>query len=98
MLLIIPKRYYRYMLSRVLPLAAALVAPIALLAWNLRGSLGPLFGSNNGGLVSSTERQFALPVLSYFLGRLVAYLQLLEPSDLDGPRARCFCATPTSNW
>jgi len=86
MILIIPKGYYRYMLSRVLPLAAALVAPLALLAWNLRSSLSSLlFRSNNGGLASSIEQQLGLPVLSYFLGRLVAYLQLQEPSDLDAP-------------
>lgn len=85
MVLIIPKGYYRYMLSRVIPLAAALIAPLALLAWNLRSSLGSLlFHGSSTGLISSMEQQLGLPVLSYFLGRLVAYLQLQEPSDLDG--------------
>jgi UDP-2,3-diacylglucosamine pyrophosphatase LpxH len=83
---IIPKRYFRYLLARALPLAAALVLPLAAVAWSLRHFIVSLIGRGSAsGLVSKIEQDIGAPVLSYFLGRLVAYLQLREPSDLDEP-------------
>ena len=83
---IIPKRYFRYLLARVLPLAAALVLPLAALGWSLRHFIVSLFERGSAsGLVSKIEQDIGAPVLSYFLGRLVAYLQLREPGDLDEP-------------
>lgn len=81
---IIPKRYYRYLLARALPLAAALVLPLAAVAWNLRHLIISLIERGSAsGLLSKIEQDIGAPALSYFLGRLVAYLQLREPSDLD---------------
>lgn len=90
LILIIPKRYYRYMLARVLPLAAVLAAPIGLLLWNLKGPLAAILrGGSTSSIAQGLAGQLVLPVASYFLGRLIAYLQLLEPSTLN-PFARDF--------
>lgn len=83
---IIPKRYFRYLLARLLPLAAALVLPLIAVAWSLRHFIVALIERGSAsGLVSKIEQDIGAPVLSYFLGRLVAYLQLREPGDLDEP-------------
>lgn len=80
----IPKRYYRYMLARVLPLAVALGGPVALLIWNLRGPLKTaLTGQGGSALSQSLGGQIVMPALSYFLGRIIAYFQLREPSSLN---------------
>jgi UDP-2,3-diacylglucosamine pyrophosphatase LpxH len=83
---IIPKRYFRYLLARALPLAAALVLPLAAVAWSLRHFIVSLIERGSAsGLVSKIEQDIGAPALSYFLARIVAYLQLREPSDLDEP-------------
>jgi hypothetical protein len=92
---IIPKRYCRYLLARALPLAAALVVPLAAVAWSLRHFITSLIEQGSAsGLLSKLEQDIGAPVLSYFLGRLVAYLQLREPGDLDEPARKLLLDQP----
>jgi len=92
---IIPKRYYRYVFARALPMAAALALPVALMVWNLRHSIVSLLTRGSSpSLASTTGQDIGLPVLSYFLGRIVAYLQLEEPTDLDQPARQVLAHQP----
>src|SRR5262249_39048713 len=86
MLLIIPKKYYRYMFGQVAVLAAAVGIPLALGVLYLFASLPKLAGQIQSlpGMSwpgSSLAKSVASMAASYFLGRLVAYLQLTEPSS-----------------
>jgi UDP-2,3-diacylglucosamine pyrophosphatase LpxH len=87
MLLIIPKGYYSYMFKRVAVLAAAVGIPLlaalvyllsAFPVFHFLQSL-PTMQWPGGGVTKS----FVAMGTSYLLSRLVAYLQLTEPSDLS---------------
>lgn len=99
MLLIIPKRYYRYMFGQVAVLAAAIGIPLVLGVLYLFASfpqlashLHSLPGTSIEG--SSLAKSFASMAASYFLSRIVAYFQLSEPSALDVPAMKIFAAHP----
>lgn len=98
-LLIIPKRYYRYMFGQVAVLAAAIGIPLVLSLLYLFASfpkLGSQFHSLPGmsGQGSSLTISFASMAASYFLGRIVAYFQLTEPTGLDVPAMKIFDSHP----
>ncbi|HEY7402043.1 MAG TPA: hypothetical protein VIB39_00850, partial [Candidatus Angelobacter sp.] len=95
MLLIIPKRYYRYMFGQVAVMAAAIGIPLILGVLYLFASLPKLAGQIQSlpGMSwpgSSLAKSFASLAASYLLGRLVAYFQLSEPSSLSGPAMKIF--------
>lgn len=99
MLLVIPKRYFRYMFGQVAVLAAAIGIPLALGVLylfasmpKLAGQLQSLPGMNWPG--SSLAKSFASMAASYLLGRLVAYFQLSEPSSLSAPAMKIFDSHP----
>ncbi len=99
MLFIIPKRYYRYMFGQVAVLAAAIGVPLVIGVLYLfasvpkfEGQLQSLPGMNWPG--SSLAKSVASMAASYFLGRIVAYFQLSEPSSLSAPAMRIFAGHP----
>lgn len=99
MLLIIPKRYFRYMFGQVAVLAAAIGIPLVLGVLylfasfpKLENQLLSLPGMSWPG--SSLAKSFASIAASYFLGRIVAYFQLSEPSSLDVPAMKIFDSHP----
>ncbi|HKD79491.1 MAG TPA: hypothetical protein VKH81_07335 [Candidatus Angelobacter sp.] len=99
MLLIIPKRYFRYMFGQVAVLALAILVPLAvgvfyLLASTpkLEHSFPSLPGMNWPG--SSLAKSFASMAASYFLARIVAYFQLSEPSSLSADAMKIFARQP----
>jgi len=96
--LMIPKRYFSYMF-RQLALIVAIVVPFIIAVLYLiasmpkaAGHLQSLPGMNWPG--STLAKSFASLAASYFLGRIVAYLQLSEPSALDVPAMKIFAANP----
>ncbi|HET9284806.1 MAG TPA: hypothetical protein VFR24_22885 [Candidatus Angelobacter sp.] len=99
LLRIIPKRYYRYMFGQVAVLAAAIFIPLVLGVLylfaafpQLASHLHFLPGMSMQG--SSLAKSFASMAAAYFLGRIVAYFQLSEPSALDVPAMKIFAANP----
>ncbi len=90
-LLVIPKRYYRYLLGRVLVLGLAVGVPVGILLWQIIPALPSLFSSGDGGGLGGFLReqamQFGWLAVSYFLGRLVSYFQIAGPESL-APQAR----------
>lgn len=97
-LLIIPKRYYRYLLRRVLVLGLAVGVPIAIMLWYLVPALGSLFGSSDTGGVSGFLKnqgmQLGWLAVSYFLARLAAYFQLTTPESLVPNAQKKFAEAP----
>lgn len=101
MIRVIPKRYYRYMLSRFLTIVAALLLPLIagglLLYYQSPGLVDGLLSaadapsgdmglwSRIGELISSGLGNIGWLILSYFMARAVAYFQLTEPSSLNEP-------------
>jgi UDP-2,3-diacylglucosamine pyrophosphatase LpxH len=99
MLLIIPKRYFRYMFGQVAVLAAAIGIPLVLGVLylfasfpKLENQLLSLPGMSWPG--SSLAKSFASIAASYFLGRIVAYFQLSEPTGLAAPAMKIFASHP----
>jgi len=90
-LLTIPKKYYRYLLRRVLPLAAALVLPLVALAVLLY----PAVKEAAGMPAVRTLASLAMPAVSYFAARIVAWLQLAEPDTLAAPARRVLAEHPS---
>lgn len=90
-ILLTNRRYMRFMFGRVFPLLLAAIPIIAFVVWQVyplftagttkpasTGILHTLVGLGTKGLESVCSL-----VLSYFLARIVAAFQLVEPSSLD---------------
>ena len=94
MVLIIPKKYYKYMFQRVLTVALAILIPVVLFVIGFWHQISPLFSDSTStsstGILGKVAQEgvnllgnFGMLFLSYLLARIVAYFQLDEPSTLS---------------
>ena len=94
MLLIIPKKYYKYMFQRVLTVALAILIPLILFLIGFWNYLSPILSGSqpdaNPGIIGKITQEglnilgnFGMLFLSYLFARIVAYFQLEEPSTLS---------------
>ncbi|MEO8398497.1 MAG: hypothetical protein ABI550_01650 [Ignavibacteriaceae bacterium] len=106
MILIIPKKYYRYMFRKFLTTVLALLAPIVLfvvISWDF---ISPLFSGSNPakestgifGLIleqgTNLLGNLGTLFLSYLFARIAAYFQLEEPSSLSNFGEEIFAKRP----
>lgn len=92
---IIPKNYYAYMLQRVVPVLLAVVLPAILVFYSVSQYVDPakIQLKVPSFLLSGALNLMGL-VLSYFLARIVAFLQLKEPHDLSEAAQKLFDQNP----
>lgn len=88
-LLIIPKRYYRYLFSRVLLYALPVLLFVLLTGWALyhwiaaaATGVSSFFSSAAAGLLKEPAYLFGSALLSYLATRIIAYFHLAEPDSL----------------
>jgi UDP-2,3-diacylglucosamine pyrophosphatase LpxH len=88
---IIPKGYYRYMFSQLLWFFLLLIVPLGFIIWTIPGILAhgldlATTPSKPQGFLLKTGISFSISIVSlvvaYLLARVVAWLNLVEPSDL----------------
>ncbi len=105
MILIIPKKYYKYMFQRVFTAAIAILIPVVLFAIGFWDYISPIFNSsqpeNSSGILSRLLQEgmnflgnFGTLFLSYLFARVVAYFQLEEPSTLSSFAQNVFAKRP----
>jgi UDP-2,3-diacylglucosamine pyrophosphatase LpxH len=92
LILIIPKRYYRYMFARVLSLGLVILIPVIIILINFWNFFEDLFFSpapEAAGIMGFLRIEglnllssFAMMFISYLGARIVSYFQLEEPSTL----------------
>jgi UDP-2,3-diacylglucosamine pyrophosphatase LpxH len=92
---IIPKNYYAYMLQRVVPVLLAVVLPAILVIYSLSQYVGPArIQLKVPSFLLSGALNLMGMVLSYFLARIVAFMQLKEPNDLSAAAQELFDQNP----
>ncbi len=96
--LIIPKRYYKYMFSRVFVFLLAILIPLVFVTIGLWNTLEPLIvgaystgpsPKNIGEIILSQSKKLLVDLLplvfSFAFARIAAYFQLNEPDSLNEP-------------
>ncbi|GIV60542.1 MAG: hypothetical protein KatS3mg043_1631 [Rhodothermaceae bacterium] len=100
---VIPKKYYRYVFGRALVMLLAVGVPLGLMGWHLWQVLSPAAEPVQAALatdsfilrrVTGALQTLLWPILSYFLARIVAYLQLEEPPSLNAFARQRFDTLP----